>query len=340
MQTVSNPKHTAVRDATTKELTRAQIIAIIELHKLSPLQNCIKIPALYGLATAVGWVIIEYPYWQVRLFAYPAMACVFAGVGVLLHDGAHGILFKNKLHNRCVSQVLAGSLGIGFTQFRYSHIFHHKYTLNDQDRDGLFYLRNIPYSILNGGYALYTSTMAGLKTAGVRSIITYVIEMASIVFVAGCLVAFFIHNGWLMNFVHVYVIPYLLFPLILIARLLLEHYECDPENDYTLSRTIKTNFICRWLWSNVNYHTVHHFWPTIPWYNLKKAHDLIEPNLIENGTPIDSGYLKLLAGAVVKYGFTKPPYWHFPKKESLVQKKRRPTLRVIDRHQQAFRHLA
>jgi fatty acid desaturase len=329
MQITSNSKNIPARAAASAGLSRAQIASIIELHKPSPLQNFIKIPALYGCAVLLGWIIINYPYWQVRLLAYPVMASIFAGIGVLLHDGAHGTLFKNRLLNRCVSQVLAGSLGIGFTQFRYSHVFHHKYTLNDGDRDGLFYLHNIPYSILNGGYALYTSTMTGLKTAGRKSIITYTIEMASVLTVGGCMVTVFIYNGWFMNFVHVYIIPYLLFPLFLITRLMLEHYEGDPGNDYTLSRTIKTNFVCRWLWSNVNYHTVHHFWPAIPWYNLKKAHDLVEPNLIKNGTPIDSGYIRLLLSALLKYGFTKPPYWQFPKRELLVNKKRRPVLRII-----------
>src|SRR5262245_35400379 len=96
---------TSVRESLDPE----QVRAIRALHELKPIYT-LKLPALYALAALLGWVMIAYPYWFVRIPGYFAMSCIFAGLGVLLHDGAHGLLFKSKILNRTVSQVLAGSL--------------------------------------------------------------------------------------------------------------------------------------------------------------------------------------------------------------------------------------
>jgi fatty acid desaturase len=295
--------------------------------KLRPIHN-LKALELYGLAVLIGWAILHYPSWYIRIPGYFAMACIFAGIGVLLHDGAHGLLFKNRLLNQVMAQILAGSLGLAFTQFKYAHLFHHRHTNNSADRDRLFYLRNIPYMILFGGRALYLSTVAGLKTASRRFVIAYFVEIGLVLVALGSLLALLSANGLLLAFVHVYLIPYLLFSMLLIARLLLEHYECDPDDDFRMSRTFKSNLLVRWLWSNVNYHVIHHFWPAIPWYNLKKTYDLIEPYLRENGAYVESGYLCVLMRALRKHGFRRPPYWSFPERSTVVRKRKRPSLLV------------
>ena len=311
--------------ALATRLKAHEIDEVRALHRLRPINN-LKIPVLYALAIGVGALILAAPEWWMRIPGYLAQACVFAGLGVIMHDGAHGILFKSPLANRLTSQVLATSLGIAFTQFRYAHRFHHRYTMHAEDRDRLFYLRNIPYTIINGGRALYLSTVAGLKTASRHDRMIYFVELGGIICLWAVVLAAVLHYGALWAFVHVFVIPYLLFPSLLIMRLLLEHYDCEADDEYRMTRTFKSNPVCRWLWSNVNYHTVHHFWQGIPWYNLKKAHDLLESHLIANRANISDGYLAAMFDALRRYAFRRPPYWAFPPEDKVRWKKRRPSL--------------
>jgi len=290
---------------------------IERLHVLRSLPNALKIPTLYGLAVLTGYGIIALPHWYARVPLYLLMATIFAGIGVLMHEGAHGLLFRNKRLNLLASRAIATSLGVAFTQFRYAHRFHHAWTLTSEDRDRLFYLGNVPSTMINGGRALYKSTVEGLKTADRRHVVLYVKEMAVVVLLFASVLAVVLRQGWLMPFVHVYVIPFLLFPPLLVMRLLLEHYECDPRDDFQLSHTIISNPVVRFLWNDVNYHAVHHFWQDIPWYNLARAHVLVAGQLQAQGAPISSGYAVVLWRALREHGLRRPAYWRFPPPEQL-----------------------
>jgi fatty acid desaturase len=309
-------------------LTQEQIKAIVELHKLNPVYTVTKILALYGLFAFSGWCCITYPYWYVRIPSYFLSACVLAGLGLLMHDGTHGLLFKNRVLNHITSQLIGATIMVAFTQFRYQHLFHHREAMNEEDRDRALYLKNFPYAVLNAGQALYRSTIAGLKTAEPKWRLFFKIELMAVYGLMLSVIGYCIYAGHFTAFLHVYVIPLLVFSPLLVARLLLEHYDCSYDNEYTMSRTVRSNFIIRFLWSNANYHTIHHFWPKIPWYNLKKTHELIEPHLIANGVLIDDGYLQVFIRALRTYGTQQPAYWKFPPKDQVVWKLRRPLLRM------------
>lgn len=76
----------------------------------------------------------------------------------------------------------------------------------------------------------------------------------------------------------------------------------------------------------MNYHTVHHFWPRVPWYNLRKAHRVLEPHLEANGALISKGYAATLLDAIRRYGWSRPVYWEFPPKDAFSIRKRHPAL--------------
>ena len=45
------------------------------------------------------------------------------------------------------------------------------------------------------------------------------------------------------------------------------------------TRTTKSNAFVRWWLWNANYHAEHHAWPSIPWHQLPRTHELIQDNL-------------------------------------------------------------
>jgi len=314
---------------TRPALEPSEAATIRACHRLVWWRNLLKIPVIYAVAVALGWGILAAPHWALRVPLQLAMACTFAAIGVLLHDGAHGLLFPSTRVNRWLSRALATTLGIAFTQFRYAHLFHHRYSMTDRDRDRYFYVRNLFFAIMFGGRALYESTVAGLRTATRREVMVYCAELAAVLAWFGGWAGLLYWQGWLWEAVLVFVIPFLLFPPLLIARLLLEHYDCSFDDEYTMTRTIHTNPITRWLWSNVNFHTIHHFWPQIPWYHLPRAHAALAEHLLARGAVESRGYLATLLGALRRHGFARPSYWQFPEHESVRLRRIHPSLRRV-----------
>ena len=45
------------------------------------------------------------------------------------------------------------------------------------------------------------------------------------------------------------------------------------------TRTLKTNFFIRWVNWNMTYHTVHHTFPSVPFYRLPELHREVEQTL-------------------------------------------------------------
>ena len=100
---------------------------------------------------------------------------------------------------------------------------------------------------------------------------------ARIVFVIYLLfffVSFNLNNGILL---YTWIIPMIIGQPFLRLFLLAEHSLCDLTTDMTKnSRTTKTNFIVRFFMWNMNYHTVHHYTPGIPFHKLQEYQTNIE----------------------------------------------------------------
>ena len=67
-------------------------------------------------------------------------------------------------------------------------------------------------------------------------------------------------------------------------RALAEHYglwegrNADVVNRQAMSsRNIKAGWLGRWLFNDLCFHSVHHVYPSIPWYKLGEAHLTIVP---------------------------------------------------------------
>jgi fatty acid desaturase len=62
-----------------------------------------------------------------------------------------------------------------------------------------------------------------------------------------------------------------------------EHADCDlVPNQLHNTRTVESNFVARWLLWETNYHCEHHAYPAVPFYNLPKLHELLDPHIKHN----------------------------------------------------------
>jgi len=105
---------------------------------------------------------------------------------------------------------------------------------------------------------------------------------------------------WIM--LRVYFVPYFfVFPIAFAMNRLGQHYYVNPAEPAQWSTLVKSspfwNFA--FLWSN--FHLEHHYFPRVPFYNLKRLHYALMPFYKEMGMkPV--GYATLLYGWLVKNG--------------------------------------
>jgi fatty acid desaturase len=57
------------------------------------------------------------------------------------------------------------------------------------------------------------------------------------------------------------------------------------------TRTVISNPVNSFFWNNINWHIGHHVYPTVPWYNLRELHKLLEEQIAASGAPVDKSYL-------------------------------------------------
>jgi fatty acid desaturase len=76
-------------------------------------------------------------------------------------------------------------------------------------------------------------------------------------------------------------LPVLLAQPLLRAILIAEHTGCTTDdNGLTNTRTTLTNGLVRFLMWNMPFHTEHHLYPSIPFYQLPQAHQALKNRLV------------------------------------------------------------
>ena len=88
----------------------------------------------------------------------------------------------------------------------------------------------------------------------------------------------FIHFSLFHNLVLFWFVPLLVInPILQKVRSIAEHFAISYEDEYTQARNVEGNFVEKFLFCphSVNYHLTHHFFPLVPHYNLRAAHNIV-----------------------------------------------------------------
>jgi fatty acid desaturase len=99
-------------------------------------------------------------------------------------------------------------------------------------------------------------------------------------------------HGVLGKTLEVWLYPVLVLSLLNSMRFIAEHYG-TPWNAGQMAgtRTVISNPVNSFFWNNINWHIGHHVYPTVPWYNLRELHRLLEDQIVASGAPVDKSYL-------------------------------------------------
>jgi fatty acid desaturase len=209
------------------------------------------------------------------------------GFTVMLHEVVHNTVFKGGSGaHRVLGWLYAFPSGISRTQFTRWHLDHHAQLGDpsaDPKRHHLSPKRNARW--LKALYLTPALFFIYFRAAG-RETSTYPpevrrriarerrITVGGQLAILGTIVT--LAGGWVAF--KVYVVPYfLVFPVAFTLNRLGQHYDIDPSDPARWGTLVAASrfWDFAFLWSG--YHLEHHYFPGVPFYNLRKLHDLLRP---------------------------------------------------------------
>lgn len=279
---------------------------LTELSRVNPWLSWLHIGAEWGAIVATIYLCER--FWTPLLYIL-AIAIIGArqhALLILMHDGVHYRLFRNRRLNDCVSEVVLGWPHlVAARSYRKNHIAHHRYLNSEKDPDWkrrqndpawVFpkpadQLARLLFRDVSGLNALVLLRLAAsLLSADTVSAMFLVARYG---FYAACL-ALVVYMGALRGFALYWVIPLFTW-LVMIMRIrsIAEHSALENgDAAYAQTRTTRAAWLERIFLApkNVNYHLEHHFFPSVPFHRLPKLHALLltKPGFSEGAHQTDS----------------------------------------------------
>ena len=264
-----------------------------------------------GMAMWVGAV------WPVTI---PLMVVVVGtrqlGLFVLMHDGAHAVLHRNRKINDWVAHWLCSD---ALAQYRPYHLQHHRHVQQDEDPDLVL---SAPFPITRASFArkalrdltgqTFVKQRFGhcfdrlrARQPGESALVLLTEELAKDRrFLLGNALGFalFVAAGWWWVWLALWLLPMATWlPFVSRIRNIAEHAlirqnESDPMRQ---ARTTQANWLERALiapyW--VNYHCEHHMFTQLACWNLPRAHRMLAQRQAMVGMETERSYVALLARA-------------------------------------------
>ncbi|MGI9424579.1 MAG: fatty acid desaturase family protein [Hyphomicrobiaceae bacterium] len=294
-------------------LTQEQLSAVRERHAW---KAGLCVLHAWGMIFAAMAMFVWWPNIVTFLLAAAIIGGRQLGLSVLMHDGAHGLLFKNAALNNAVSQwLLAWPVAADMPTYRKYHLKHHARTQQDDDPDLVL---SAPFPItrssfyrkiwrdLSGRTGLAQRSAQMTASIGAKTEATDWKDRArrfkdklggplaaNAVLLAGLALA-----GYWWLYPLLWLLPLLtFFQLFLRLRNIAEHAVVGDKDDpfrharTTLTDPITATFLAPY-W--VNYHVEHHLLMWVPCYNLPKLHRFLMTGPHRDKLLVTRGYLDVL----------------------------------------------
>lgn len=276
--------------------------AIRELHRLRPARNLIAL-LFFGAWAGMALLSHAYPYWPIRAMGYLVIGTAIHALAILMHEGSHGNLFRHRALDRWYGYVCGVPALLCYTAYRIVHQLHHRHTRSALDPEEF---TNLSRRRWVHCLAFYLWALVGAVTYVVlvpvtawtrghrRDRIDILVEYALFFALGITLFAAATAHGWALELLHSLVIPWAVVTAFTNVRGWAEHAMTDPAHPLTRTRVVTSNRIVSFLMCNTNYHLEHHLYPSMPWYNLRKLHVLLQDEYRQTGSFVESSYLRFL----------------------------------------------
>lgn len=259
------------------------------------------------------FLIIKFPSFPIYLIAFFLIGGSQHGMGLLVHEGAHRLLSKNRSINDKIASFFSGAIILPFFLYQERHLIHHR-ELSKEDDTKYFYKANyggnnlfkeiirtiLFYDFLRKGINVYKFLISKKKSLKKPLFIKHNLlkDFFAILFVNfGILIAFSLSIGF-MYYLLLWLLP--LFSSSVLFSKLRSVVEHKPYNDDIKSlnqknitfipfmRSVSANFFEKIFFSkfNFHFHTEHHLWPAVSYQYLPTLHKKLNEN-----NAFDSGFI-------------------------------------------------
>jgi len=308
----------AIPIAAPAKLSKAQLQA---LSRLNPYLSAYHIVLEWG-AVVLAAMLCQH-FWNPLLYA---ATVIFIGARqhallILMHDGTHYRLFRNRRINDWVTELLlAWPHLVAMRSYRQNHLAHHNYVNTEQDPDWLRKQDNPEWQFPQSAKSLLGISVRDLSGIGGIKLIRLARSIASaerapgkgfarlrLAFYLTALVAIVGAGGGKALLLY-WLVPYFTW-LIFIMRLrsIAEHFAIEAApGSYGHTRTTRAGLLARVFIApkNVNYHIEHHFFPSVPFFRLPQLHALLMSRPEFAGAAhITESYAKLITECLRPPGF-------------------------------------
>jgi fatty acid desaturase len=323
VDSISGSTHRNTADAYAGDIPARLAISVVrELSAIAPLRSTVAIAAEWaGIIVAV----VLYQRFGHPIFLPLVIMWIGArqhALAILMHDGTHYLLFKNRRLNEVVSELfLAWPLFITTQTYRGGHFAHHRHVNTERDPDlvrkqrsasewefptswgalGALLAKDVlglhtrqlfsDFDDMWDKKATTTKSQEGANFYSVARMLYYVLMLSAVTY----------FHLW-PTFLLLWVVPILTWlKMIMRIRSIAEHFAIENDHVYTQSRTTLPSLLERVFVAprHVNFHLEHHLYPSVPYFRLPRLHAvLMKDALFQSRAHITSTYWGVLRECV------------------------------------------
>lgn len=275
---------------------------LLELSERADLPGYVQLASHWGAIVLTGYAMdLTYgTIWSVPLFCLQGILINFLYAPE--HECDHFTAFKTRWLNIAVARVCGFLILYNNDYHRLTHYHHHRNTqdwendpeLAARDRFDNVYryivaLLGIKYLWSGRIVPLLSHATGRVQEAYITNRQRQQIIKTGRWFIAGYLIIFIfalmIQSWWPL---HYWIGPFVAMRWVYWLQGIAEHGGLTHE-PHTLAntRTLKTNAFMRWVNWNMAYHTVHHTYPSVPFFRLPELHREVE-QMLGYSLPSDS----------------------------------------------------